>query len=108
MLEDGSAESINKKERPSLTREKEKMEKGLGGISAIRRVPAALVMVDIGQEHIALSEARRLNVNTFGMVVTNCDPNKVDFAIPSNDDATKSISIIVNFITCLLYTSRCV
>jgi small subunit ribosomal protein S2 len=56
-------------------------------------------MVDIGHEHIALAEAKRLNISTFGMVDTNCDPNKVDFAIPANDDATKSISIIVNYLT---------
>jgi len=99
MLADGSAESLNKKERLTLTREKEKMEKVLGGIAQISRVPAALFMVDIGHEHIALSEAKRLNINTFGMVDTNSDPNKVDFAIPSNDDATKSIAIIVNYIT---------
>ena len=99
MLADGSAESLNKKERLTLTREKEKMEKVLSGIAQISRVPAALFMVDIGHEHIALAEAKRLNVNTFGMVDTNCDPNKVDFAIPSNDDATKSIAIIVNYIT---------
>ncbi len=99
MLADGSAESLNKKERLTLTREKEKMEKVLSGIAQISRVPAALFMVDIGHEHIALAEAKRLNVNTFGMVDTNCDPNKVDFAIPANDDATKSISIIVNYIT---------
>ena len=99
MLNDGSAESLNKKERLTLTREKEKMEKVLGGIAQISRVPAALFMVDIGHEHIALSEARRLNISTFGMVDTNCDPNKVDFAIPANDDASKSISIIVNYIT---------
>ena len=99
MLADGSAESLNKKERLTLTREKDKMEKVLGGIAQISRVPAALFMVDIGHEHIALAEAKRLNVNTFGMVDTNCDPNKVDFAIPSNDDATKSIAIIVNYIT---------
>ena len=99
MLADGSAESLNKKERLTLTREKEKMEKVLSGIAQISRVPAALFLVDIGHEHIALAEAKRLNVNTFGMVDTNCDPNKVDFAIPANDDATKSISIIVNYIT---------
>ncbi|RYY69915.1 MAG: 30S ribosomal protein S2 [Chitinophagaceae bacterium] len=99
MLADGSAESLNKKERLTLTREKEKMEKVLGGIAQISRVPAALFMVDIGHEHIALSEAKRLNINTFGMVDTNSDPNKVDFAIPANDDATKSIAIIVNYIT---------
>lgn len=98
MLNDGSAESLTKKERLTLTRDKDKMEKVLGGISQISRVPAALFMVDIGHEHIALSEAKRLNVTTFGMVDTNCDPNKVDFAIPSNDDATKSIAIVVNYI----------
>lgn len=99
MLADGSAESLTKKERLTLTRDKEKMEKVLGGIAQISRVPAALFMVDIGHEHIALAEARRLNISTFGMVDTNCDPNKVDFAVPANDDATKSIAIIVNYIT---------
>ena len=99
MLNDGSAESLNKKEKLTLSREKEKMEKVLGGISQISRVPAALFLVDIGHEHIALAEARRLGINTFGMVDTNCDPNKVDFAIPANDDATKSIAIIANYIT---------
>jgi small subunit ribosomal protein S2 len=99
MLADGSAESLTKKERLTLTRDKDKMEKVLGGIAQISRVPSALFMVDIGHEHIALAEAKRLNISTFGMVDTNCDPNKVDFAIPANDDATKSIAIIVNYIT---------
>jgi small subunit ribosomal protein S2 len=99
MLNDGSAENLNKKERLTLTREKEKMEKVLGGIANISRVPAALFLVDIGHEHIALAEAKRLGISTIGMVDTNSDPNKVDFAIPSNDDATKSIAIIVNYIT---------
>ncbi|MBP6431365.1 MAG: 30S ribosomal protein S2 [Ferruginibacter sp.] len=99
MLNDGSAESLTKKERLTLTRDKNKMEKVLGGIAQISRVPAALFMVDIGHEHIALAEAKRLNISTFGMVDTNCDPNKVDFAIPANDDATKSIAIIVNYLT---------
>ena len=99
MLGDGSAENLNKKERLTLTREKEKMEKVLSGIANISRVPSALFMVDIGHEHIALAEAKRLNISTFGMVDTNSDPNKVDFAIPANDDATKSIAIIVNYIT---------
>ena len=99
MLTDNTAENLNKKERLTLTREKDKMDKVLGGIAQISRVPAALFMVDIGHEHIALSEARRLNISTFGMVDTNCDPNKVDFAIPANDDATKSIAIVVNYIT---------
>ena len=98
MLNDGTLDSITKKERLTLTREKEKMEKVLGGIASISRVPAALFLVDIGHEHIALSEAKRLNITTFGMVDTNCDPNKVEFSIPANDDATKSIAIITNFI----------
>ena len=71
----------------------------LGGISQISRVPAALFLVDIGHEHIALAEAKKLGITTFGMVDTNCDPNRVDFAIPANDDATKSIAIVVNYLT---------
>ena len=99
MLNDGSAESLTKKERLTLTRDKDKLEKVLGGIAQISRVPAALFLVDIGHEHIAMAEAKKLGISTFGMVDTNCDPNKVDFAIPANDDATKSIAIIVNYIT---------
>ena len=75
------------------------MEKVLGGIALLGRVPAALFIIDIGHEHIALAEAKRLGISTFGVVDTNCDPNKVDFSIPANDDATKSIAIIVNYIT---------
>ena len=99
MLGDGSFDSITKKERLTLTRDKEKMEKVLGGIAQLGRVPAALFIVDIGHEHIALAEAKRLGITTFGVVDTNCDPNKVDFSIPANDDATKSIAIITNYIT---------
>ena len=99
MLNDGSADSLTKKERLTLGRDKDKMEKVLGGIAQMGRLPAALFLVDIGHEHIALSEAKRLGIQTFGMVDTNCDPNKVDFSIPANDDATKSIAIITNYIT---------
>src|SRR5687767_10382343 len=99
MLGDGSFDNITKKERLTLSRDREKMEKVLGGIAQLGRVPAALFIVDIGHEHIALSEAKRLGIGTFGMVDTNCDPNKVDFAIPANDDATKSIAIITQYIT---------
>ena len=98
MLNDGTLDSITKKERLTLARDKEKMEKVLGGIAQISRVPAALFLVDIGHEHIALAEARRLGITTFGMVDTNCDPNKVEFSIPANDDATKSIAIVTNYI----------
>ena len=99
MLNDGSAESLTKKERLTLGRDRDKMDKVLGGISQLGRVPAALFIIDIGHEHIALAEAKRLGITTFGMVDTNCDPNKVDFAIPANDDATKSIAIITQYIT---------
>ncbi|MEY3436541.1 MAG: hypothetical protein RL335_997 [Bacteroidota bacterium] len=99
MLGDGSFDSITKKERLTLARDKDKMEKVLGGIAQLGRVPAALLIFDIGHEHIALAEAKRLGIQTFGIVDTNCDPNKVDFAVPANDDATKSIAIIANYIT---------
>ena len=99
MLQDGTMDSVTKKERLTLTRSKEKMEKVLGGISQMGRTPAALFMVDISHEHIALAEAKRLGIATFAMVDTNSDPTKVDYAIPANDDATKSISIIVNYLT---------
>lgn len=99
MLNDGSAESLTKKEKLTLGRDRDKMDKVLGGISQLGRVPAALFIIDIGHEHIALAEAKRLGITTFGMVDTNCDPNKVDFAIPANDDATKSIAIITQYIT---------
>jgi small subunit ribosomal protein S2 len=99
MLGEGVAESLTKKERLTLGRDRDKMDKVLGGIAQLGRVPAALFIIDIGHEHIALAEAKRLGITTFGMVDTNCDPNKVDFAIPSNDDATKSIAIITQYIT---------
>jgi len=99
MLGDGSFDNITKKERLTLSRDRDKMDKVLGGIAQLGRVPAALFIVDIGHEHIALAEAKRLGITTFGLVDTNCDPNKVDFAIPANDDATKSIAILANYLT---------
>lgn len=99
MLNDGTLDSVTKKERLTLTRSKDKMEKVLGGIAQMNRTPAALFIVDISHEHIALAEAKRLGISTFAMVDTNSDPTKVDFAIPSNDDATKSIAIIINYLT---------
>ena len=98
MLQDGTMDSVTKKERLTLTRSKEKMEKVLGGISQMGRTPAALFICDISHEHIALAEAKRLGITTFAMVDTNSDPTKVDFAIPANDDATKSIAIITEYI----------
>lgn len=98
MLQDGTMDSVTKKERLTLTRSKEKMEKVLGGISNMSRTPAALFIVDISHEHIALAEAKRLGISTLAMVDTNSDPSKVDFAIPANDDATKSIAIITQYL----------
>lgn len=99
LLNDSNIDSLTKKERLTLSRDRDKLDKVLGGIAQMGRVPAALFLVDIGHEHIALAEAKKLNITTFGMVDTNCDPNKVDFAVPSNDDATKSIAIVTNYIT---------
>lgn len=99
MLSDGTMDSVTKKERLTLNRSKDKMEKVLGGIANMNRTPVALFIVDISHEHIALAEAKRLGITTFAMVDTNSDPTKVDFSIPSNDDATKSIAIITNYLT---------
>jgi len=92
-------ESITKKERLMLSREKEKMERVLGGISDMKRIPSAIFIVDTSFEHIALVEARKLGMTTFAMVDTNSDPNQVDFPIPANDDASKSIELITEYIT---------
>lgn len=99
MLGDGSLDSVTKKEKLTLSRSKDKMEKVLGGIAQMSRTPVALFIVDISHEHIALAEAKRLGITTFAMVDTNSDPTKVDFAIPANDDATKSIAIITHYLT---------
>jgi len=96
MKTDGTWETLNKRERLFKTRQREKLEKNFGSIADMTRQPAAIFIVDILKEHIALSEAKRLNVPTFAMVDTNSDPRLVDFPIPSNDDATKSISIILD------------
>lgn len=98
LLKDGSAESLTKKERLVLSREKDKLTRVLGGISQLNRLPSAIFLVDISHEHIALKEAKRLGISTFGMVDTNSDPTSVDFPVPANDDATKSISVITNYI----------
>lgn len=99
MLEDTSLTSVTKKEKLMMRREKEKLEKVLSGIANLNRLPQALFIVDIGHEHIAVDEAHKLGMKTFAMVDTNCDPNQVDYPIPSNDDASKSISLIVNYLT---------
>ncbi len=98
MATDGTFENISKKEKLQITRERAKLEKNLGSIADLTRLPAALFIVDIFKEHIAVAEAKRLNIPTFGIVDTNSDPNLVDYAIPANDDATKSIQLIIDII----------
>ncbi|HKK79335.1 MAG TPA: 30S ribosomal protein S2 [Phaeodactylibacter sp.] len=97
MLQDGTLENVTKKERLTLTRERNKLERVLGGIANLNRLPHAVFVVDIHHEHIAVAEAHKLGLKTFGMVDTNSDPSQVDYAIPANDDASKSISIITNY-----------
>ena len=98
MEQDGTAATLSKRERLQLTRTLQKMMKTLGSISDMNRVPAAVFVVDIMKEHIAVAEAKRLGIPVFAMVDTNSDPRKVDFAIPSNDDATKSIAKILDVV----------
>lgn len=99
MASDGTYANINKKERLMIEREKIKLSRLLGGIADLNRLPAALFLVDIKREHIAVAEAQKLNIPTIGMVDTNSDPNLVDYAIPANDDAAKSIALIARVIT---------
>jgi small subunit ribosomal protein S2 len=97
ILSDETATNITKKERLMLGREKEKLERVLGGIANLNRIPSAIFIVDIHHEHIAVAESHKLGIRTFGIVDTNSDPNQVDFPIPANDDASKSVEIIVNY-----------
>ncbi len=96
MKTDGTFENMSKRERLQVMRQREKMEKNLGSIADLTRLPSALFIVDIVKEHIAVAEARKLGIPTFAMVDTNSDPTLIDFPIPSNDDATKSIELIVD------------
>lgn len=98
MQSDGTFDTLSKRERLQISRQRAKLEKNLGGIAELTRIPAAIFIVDINKENIALLEAKKLNITTFGMVDTNSDPTKVDFPIPSNDDASKSISVILDYI----------
>jgi small subunit ribosomal protein S2 len=99
MLNDGTLENITKKERLVLSRKYEKLHRMFGGIAQLNKLPNTLLVVDISHEHLAIAEATRLNIRTVGIVDTNSDPTIVDFAIPSNDDASKAIAIIVNYLT---------
>jgi len=98
MLNDGTLENITKKERLVLSRKHEKLNRMFGGIAQLNKLPNTLLVVDISHEHLAVAEATRLGIRTIGIVDTNSDPTVVDFAIPSNDDASKAIAIIVNYL----------
>lgn len=97
--ESGNIDKYVKKERLIMTREKEKLEKVLNGIAKMTKLPGAIFIVDIKKEHIAIDEARKLNIPTIAIVDTNCDPDLVDYIIPANDDAVKSIEIITKTIS---------
>ena len=95
---DGTFDNLSKRERLQITRQRAKLEKNLGSITDLTRLPAALFIVDISKEYIAVMEAKRLSIPVFAMVDTNSDPTMVDFPIPANDDASKSISLIIDIL----------
>jgi small subunit ribosomal protein S2 len=95
LMKDESYKNLAKRERLMISREKKKLEKVLGGISDLTRLPAAIFVVDVKREHIAVSEARKLNIPVFALIDTNSDPTHVDYPIPGNDDAFKSIDVII-------------
>jgi len=96
MFNDGTFDNLSKRERLQINRQRAKLEKNLGSIADLTRLPAALFIVDISKEHIAVHEARRLGIPIIAMVDTNSDPNLVDFPIPANDDASNSIALILD------------
>ena len=99
MKKDGTFETLSKKERLQVNRLRSKLEKNLGSISEMTRLPGAIFIVDTTREHIAVKEAKKLKIPIFAMVDTNCDPRDIDYVIPSNDDASKSISKILDLVT---------
>jgi small subunit ribosomal protein S2 len=99
METDGTFKNLAKREKLQITRQRAKLEKMLGSISDMTRLPAAMFIVDVSKEHIAVREAQRLNIPLFAIVDTNSDPSPIDFPIPANDDASKSISLILDKIT---------
>ena len=99
MKKDGTFDTLSKKEKLQVDRLRAKLEKNLGSIADMTRIPAALFVVDIMAEHIAVKEAQKLNIPIFAMVDTNSDPREVDFVIPANDDASKSIDKILSIVT---------
>ena len=98
MKKDGTFNSLSKKERLQVDRQRAKLEKNLGSISDMTRLPGALFVIDIKREHIAIKEAQKLNIPIFAMVDTNSDPRQVDYVIPANDDASKSIDKVLSYV----------
>ena len=96
MTKDGTFDNLSKREKLQITRQRAKLEKNLGSIADLSRLPSALFVVDVMKEHIAVAEANRLGIPVFGIVDTNSNPENVDFVIPANDDASKSIEIILD------------
>ena len=96
MTKDGTFDNLSKREKLQITRQRAKLEKTLGSIADLNRLPSALFVVDVMKEHIAVAEANRLGIPVFGIVDTNSDPNPIDFVIPANDDASKSIELILD------------
>lgn len=96
MTKDGTFDNLSKREKLQITRQRAKLEKNLGSIADLNRLPSALFVVDVMKEHIAVAEANRLGIPVFGIVDTNSDPSTVDFIIPANDDASKSIEVILD------------
>ncbi|MDE6217915.1 MAG: 30S ribosomal protein S2 [Muribaculaceae bacterium] len=99
MSNDGTFDNLSKREKLQITRQRAKLEKNLGSIADMMKLPAALFVVDVMKEHIAVAEAKRLGIPVFAIVDTNSNPDDVDFAIPANDDAAKSIEVILEAIT---------
>ncbi len=99
MATDGTFDTLSKREKLQVQRQRAKLEKNLGSIVDLTRLPAAMFVVDVSKEYIAVREARRLNIPVFGMVDTNSSPNDIDFPIPANDDASKSIALIIEYVT---------
>jgi small subunit ribosomal protein S2 len=99
MKTDGSFDALSKREKLQIERQRAKLEKNLGSIADMTRIPGALIVVDVKKEHIAIAEANRLNIPIFAMVDTNSDPRSIDFVIPSNDDASKSIEKVLGYLT---------
>ncbi|WP_298365738.1 30S ribosomal protein S2 [uncultured Lutibacter sp.] len=99
MKQDGSFDALSKREKLQINRQREKLEKNLGSITDMTRLPGAIFVVDVKKEHIAVAEAKKLNIPIFAMIDTNSDPRGIDYVVPANDDASKSIEKVLGFIT---------